>query len=297
MDRVGKPRRRGAFGVCLASSLGSADGSRIVLLLCVMASPPCRPGAARLKHALLFRGETFRFGCNAKGVRIQDDIMRSQREMIADSILACGASIDVLLLDDLRGCANASLRASLSSGWRAINVQQSQVRGISTQAQGVRAALDLFLPLARSYDSLILSRYDLRIFRPFREWGCVDNQRIGISSRCGQQQWKHWRCSGDMLFVVPRAHLLAFNASVGNAQGAVAASGCFSPSKQKQEKAILPRSVMEGREKMSMSGHGCFNVLARRIGEESLSFCWPGESEGGGEWAVGGPDARSAIPG
>jgi hypothetical protein len=223
------------------------------------AAEHCSPEAAQLSYALLFRGEAYRYGCNEHGTRVQDNIMRSHHEMVTRSLEACGSTVDILLAIDTRGCANSSLRARLAS-WHEDHVRIAKPVVAHTQPQNIRASLNMFLPYALRYDMLIVTRYDLYLRQPFRQWpGCQDPTRIGIASRCERNQWFQWNCSNDVLFVVPREHLWAFNASVGSSLAA-----CFASSGES-----VSRSVPKG------LGHGCYNSLASRVGAEQLSFCWP----------------------
>ena len=82
----------------------------------------------------------------------------------------------------------------------------------------------------------------------------------------------------DVLFVVPRLRLSAFNASIGGeldpshsrvfrASGGtarVAPAACFALSGESVSRGV-PKGL----------GHGCYNALARRVGDGGVSFCWP----------------------
>jgi hypothetical protein len=250
----------------------------------------CPPDASRLAYALVFRGEAYRSGCASKGVRLQDEMMRSQRELLSASLEACGATVDALFPIDARGCANATLRARLYSWWPQERVKLVQsVNNVTTQPQSIRAVLNIFLPLSHSYDVLVLTRYDLRLFQPLLSWpGCKGLGSIGIAQRCEALQWSQWNCTSDVLFVVPRSFLLDFNHSVGAEPGIsrfyesglnsglpqgryakVAPNACFSPTPES-----MPPSRLRS---MTRAGHGCWNSLVKRVGERRISICWPGQ--------------------
>jgi hypothetical protein len=244
-------------------------------------SHACASSIAGRTYALVIRGEAYRYGCHEHGVMLQDAIMESQRDMITESLRSCGAKVGVFLPIDPRGCANITLLQRLAS-WHGKHVHSSATVIARTQGQNVRGALQLFSSWAADFDTMILSRYDLRILQPFSTWhGCQDSSTIGIASRCEMQQWRNWNCSSDILFVVPRALLWAFNASVGaslyahdsryfnapRGKAKLNPSACFAPSGESTSPGV-PKGL----------GHGCYNSIAHRIGYEQLSFCWPSTS-------------------
>lgn len=207
--------------------------------------------------------------------------MQSQHDMITKSLHACGASVGVVLTVDSRGCANSTLLDRLAS-WHGKHLQKSGAVIARTQGQNVRGALQLFMPIAHEYDAMILTRYDLRLLVPFTAWpGCQGISTIGVASRCEMQQWRNWNCTNDILFVVPRAHLWAFNASAGaeirptdsryfsapRGRAKINPSACFARAGE-----VVSHGVPKG------LGHGCYNSLAQHVGHEQLSFCWPSAS-------------------
>ena len=244
-------------------------------------SHACASSIAGRTYALVIRGQAYRYGCHEHGIMLQDAIMESQRDMITESLRSCGAKVGVFLSIDPRGCANITLLQRLAS-WHGKHVHSSATVIARTQGQNVRGALQLFSSWAADFDTMILTRYDLRILQPFSTWhGCQDSSTIGIASRCEMQQWRNWNCSSDILFVVPRALLWAFNASVGASLNAhdsryfsaprgkakLNPSACFAPSGETTSPGV-PKGL----------GHGCYNSIAHRIGYEQLSFCWPSTS-------------------
>lgn len=201
-------------------------------------------------YALLFRGEAYRHGCSAHGVHIQDVMVHSQLVNIVRPLEVCGASVRVLLAQDIhRGCANTSLHHRLASVFteravvapitpaitqpvrcrashplcvasrRSLLHMKRSMHFVPSPQASIRAALSLFLAHAAQAESLILTRYDLLLLQPFQRWACTDERRIGIASQCEPLQWRQWNCTSDLLFVVPTAPALglfeAFNASIG----------------------------------------------------------------------------------
>ena len=244
-------------------------------------SHACASSIAGRTYALVIRGQAYRYGCHEHGIMLQDAIMESQRDMITESLRSCGAKVGVFLSIDPRGCANITLLQRLAS-WHGKHVHSSATVIARTQGQNVRGALQLFSSWAADFDTMILTRYDLRILQPFSTWhGCQDSSTIGIASRCEMQQWRNWNCSSDILFVVPRALLWAFNASVGaslyahdsryfsapRGKAKLNPLACFAPSGESTSPGV-PKGL----------GHGCYNSIALRIGYEQLSFCWPSTS-------------------
>lgn len=208
-------------------------------------------------------------------------MMESQHRMITRPLQHCGATVDVFLSQDLRGCANSTLHQRLVR-WHGKHVRTSQVVVARTQGQNLHRTLQFFGQFAAEYDAMILTRYDLRLLRPIGEWpGCHDTSTVGVASRCEAEQWKNWNCTNDILFVVPRSHLWAFNASVGAAvrpedsryfsvrrrKAKVNPSACFATSGETVSPGV-PKGL----------GHGCYNSLAARIGYEQLSFCWASQA-------------------
>ena len=244
-------------------------------------APACSNNAAHLAYALLVRGEAYRFGCDERSVLLQDSLLLSQQEMVVASLEECAATVDVLLAVDTRGCANSTLRTRLGSWFRPSRLRHHHVTA-RTQPQNVRASLDLFA--LERYDVLIVTRYDLRILQPYRAWpGCQSLDRIGVANRCEAMQWDKWNCSSDVIFVVPRDRLWAFNASVGQVldpagghwyrgthggSARIYTNACFASAGEAVSHGI-PKGL----------GHGCYNALAARIGPDALDFCFPGKAD------------------
>jgi len=219
--------------------------------------------------------------------------MRSQHRTITQSLEQCGHSVDVLLALHSRSCANATLLERLTSWHRGL-VRHIWKVSSESQALNVRAALNHFAPLAHRYDALILTRYDVLIKWPMHEWpGCQDDLTIGFSDQCEGLKWGVWNCTGDVIFVIPRALLWAFDAAVNavpskkavtvydhwdnrarrRVYGKIMTSACFLSANESSSRGF-PVGL----------GHGCYNAVAERIGYDRLSLCWPGHADSAGAY-------------
>merc|ERR1711977_299797 len=94
-----------------------------------------------------------------------------------------------------------------ASFFQVFNVGPVQVLGkrlydVAGQGDGMRKAMDLFLPRASGYDHLIVLRFDLRLFVPIPQWN-VRPEAISFASKCELGQWAWWNCSSDLAFIVP----------------------------------------------------------------------------------------------
>jgi len=123
--------------------------------------------------------------------------------------------------------------------------------------------------MAASYDVLILSRYDLVLKHAMREWpGYQGDQHSSVAagSTCpGVSSWS-WNCSTDVIFIVPRTLLWAFDEAVGappSRQAALYYDHWDAPTRRRVYGTIMA------------NGHGCHNAIAQRIGYERLSTLWP----------------------
>lgn len=249
---------------------------------------PC-PAVPR-SYALLLRGEPYRFGCSGRNVEVQDAAMRSHHQMITRSLQGCGHRVDVFLTIDRRSCANKndSLIRQMAF-WHGDTAQETLplLNRSTSQATNVRAALDYFRPMAPSYDVLILSRYDLVLKHAMREWpGYQGDQHssVAVGSMCpGVSSWS-WNCSTDVIFIVPRTLLWAFDEAVGappSQQAALYYDHWDAPTRRRVYGTIMANACFMSHGEVSSkgaprgTGHGCYNAIAQRIGYERLSTLWP----------------------
>ena len=149
---------------------------------------------------------------------MQDAAMQSQNQMITRSLQECGHAVDVLLTVDQRSCAsnNETLVRQLSH-WHGETARDTWHITATSQATNVRAALNHFRAVAARYDALILTRYDLLLKQPIRTWPGYPSSHgtIAVGSKCGSESSFTWNCTSDIIFVVPRDLLWAFDEAVG----------------------------------------------------------------------------------
>ena len=232
-----------------------------------------RPQAATPMHyALLIRGQPFRYGCNSPGVHIQLDALRSHREHIVEPLAASGHRVSAILAMDTRSYGCWGTQISALSRTLEPNVLLRNVTGVD-QPTNMQKALKLVLDsrpdgtwqLARPFDSVLISRFDLKFTIPILGWLSDNPTKVAIASRCELPQWKWYNCTADLFFSVPRHWASAFASAVGYYRRDCSRGGvscditrcCFSSHCYQK------------------SGHGCYNVLGGMIGFDNLQFSWP----------------------
>ena len=153
-----------------------------------------------------------------------------------------------------------------------------------SQSSNFRLALNMFLHYAYSphrehgnpYDYLIVTRYDLRLLRPIPSWACHstpdERAKLGIASKCQNGGTFHtFGCTYDTMYVVPRAHVPAFNRSIGQSEapGSRSYRCCFN------------EICMAGG--VPATGQACYHIFTRKLArnESDISFCFAPPSHGG----------------
>ena len=223
--------------------------------------------------ALLLRGQTFRWGCNPDAVSYQRDAVRSQQTMLLEPLKLLGYEVHTFLVLDARGC-NRTLDGALTEMHTAAGERVvTRVVGLGPnmqlvkwdQPRGVRAALNFFLDSgnASAYDYLVMTRHDVRLLQPLPKWRCrLDPNMLLLANHCEPHAWRQFNCSNDVLHIVPRAHLAAFNSSIGWTR--------TKPKSSRVSWCCFEHHCIQ------QSGHGCFNALSRQIPASQMGFCWPG---------------------
>lgn len=236
----------------------------------------CKPAAGGQPHALLLRGEAFRWGCTEQALEMQQRAYASHVHRLVAPLEAQGHCFDVYALTSGDGgCGEAALRHALYSlgprlrGWA--------VERVAHQAEAMRKAVDFYVAASTpsgGHAQLYISRHDVRLLSEVGRWGGSAEQ-LRFASRCEERAWASYRCVSDLLFVVPRKLLATFSAGVGSHDGMSHNSdgqcGCFD--------ATCPSSVgvlSNGLRRSNLiSGHDCYNVLARKAGgTDKLGFVW-----------------------
>jgi len=242
------------------------------------------------RYALLFRGQSQHWGCSAASAFLQRLCVRSHHAMISEPLERQGHCVSVFL----------ALNPAVTGGCteHAVDVADNELHGgrvhtiknvkpsSKTQSSNFRMAFNVFLQHGYQsndalgsglgyYDYLIITRYDLRLLRPIDHWQCrssaEERSKLGLASRCGASSFATWQCTFDTLFIVPHAHIPAFDRSVGSTDkpGSRSARCCFN------------EICMAGG--VSSTGQACYNVFARRLAgnASNISFCFPPPSHGG----------------
>ena len=256
-----------------------------------------------LRYALLFRGQSMHWGCSAESAFLQRLCILSHHAMISRPLEAQGHCVDVYvaLNPASSACVGSAHHVDVADtslhGGRRVIVEDVR-RWSRSQSANFRYAINSVFRAAyqqaagtRAYDYLIISRYDMRLLQPILPtWTChadpVLRGKLGIASRCGTVSYAKWRCTFDTLFIVPRAHIAAFNRSIGSADkpGSRTFACCFN------------EMCMAGGVKAT--GQACYNVFARRLegGSNSIAFCFPPSGFGGNQ-APNGPDYQCCSRG
>ena len=187
------------------------------------------------RYALLFRGQSQHWGCSAASAFLQRLCVRSHHAMISEPLERQGHCVSVFL------ALNPAVTGACTE--HAVDVADNELHGgrvhtvknvkpsSKTQSSNFRMAFNIFLQHGYQsndalgsglggYDYLIITRYDLRLLRQIDHWQCrssaEERSKLGLASRCGASSFATWQCTFDTLFIVPHAHIPAFDRSVGS---------------------------------------------------------------------------------
>ena len=227
------------------------------------------PSSAADRYAVLFRGEAYRWGCDARGMQLQQLAFASQLSNIVEPLAKTGRTVKVFLtVDDWRTCRsntttlyNASTAISRLVG--AVAPAQlatlTSFPGVRDQPDGIMKALKEYLPSSLAFEFLIITRYDVRLLTPITSWACYgDRDRISAASKCEPSAWDRFNCVADHLWIVPRPYVRPFTKVVGARLNLSHFTKCC------YSKRCLHKA-----------GHGCYNVLAHVLTPAAVGFCWP----------------------
>lgn len=238
----------------------------------------CKPTAAGGQpHALLLRGEVFRWGCTEQALELQQRAYASHVRRLIAPLEAHGHCFDVYaLMSGDGGCGAAALRHAVHA------LGPSRLRGwtverVAHQAEAMRKAVDFYAAASApggGHAQLYVSRHDVRLLSDVATWGGAAGQ-LRFASRCEGRAWASYRCVSDLLFVVPRKLLDPFSAGVGSHDGMSHNSdgqcGCFDPACPSSV-GVLSNGL---RRSNLISGHDCYNVMAKKVGSaDLLGFVW-----------------------
>jgi hypothetical protein len=209
-------------------------------------------GSGRGVIALVLRGESFRWGCDAeRGISTQHAAFASHISLLVEPLELRGFDVHVYLVTR-PACA---LPAQLSPLDVLINAAGStRVRGAQLvtrqgQAAGMAEAVALLANnVSGAYTSVVFSRCDLTLTAHLDEWGCdpADASSLGLAGPCRDFA----NCTSDVFYVVPAAFYSAFADAVGRGKRHNDRYGvndcCFHPT-----------CIYQG-------GHSCTATLAQR---------------------------------
>ncbi|KAL1523422.1 hypothetical protein AB1Y20_018362 [Prymnesium parvum] len=224
----------------------------------------------RSTFGLLLRGQLHRWGCAPPSLARQLAAHRSLLTHLIAPLEQSGHSALLFIALD-RGCGAAAAAPLLTLYGRRLALARA-VRA-STQPEGMRAALRLFASAAaaRECDFLLVLRHDLRLLRPVTAW-TLQPHKLGLASKCERGAWGLFNCSSDLLFVVPRRLLGSFTASVGVNLDQPRLDAGANRSRYERWLYSARGCCFSARCVMGGWGHGCYNVLAARLGTQSLYF-------------------------
>ena len=234
--------------------------------LCI-APRPC--AGASTTVALVFRGETFRWGCDELGIEKQRRMIEAYQKMLIEPLEALGSCVHIFFVLD-RGCPDRDGELERLAGDR---LAFSRRVHTFSQPENVRSVLDIYLATASSkYDFTMLVRFDVQLLTPVTSWGCrvLDSSVMSFAAKCDPKMWNAFNCTSDLLYVVPRALLPAFSSQVGRhkdrVEGGPSEHCCFNI------------------QCLGNGGHGCLNLMQPELDGRRVEFCWPRAVRKVSEW-------------
>ena len=229
---------------------------------------PC--AAAAPSVALLYRGETYRWGCDEVGVAKQRSVLTAYRRMLIEPLEATGHCVHIFLVMD-RGCP---ARDGEIERWAGDRLAFSRRVHTYSQPENARSVLDLYAAdgAPARYDFTAIVRYDVHLLTPWHRWGCrrLDATVMSFAAKCDRRMWNSFNCTSDLLYVIPRALFAAFSSQVGRrvgvSEGGRAEHCCFNM------------------QCLGHGGHGCLNLLRPHLHGTRVHFCWPQAVQKVSEW-------------
>ena len=230
--------------------------------------------------ALLFRGQTFRWGLDAEGIALQKEAVSSAIRHVSKPLERSGLSVQHVLAMDIRPDVAACL--TQDEAWRLLLKWHSRRAGLVVnvtaptadrklppQARGFKRSLNLFMRRAHAFDALIVLRHDLRIQQPMDAWRCAAGpstwpwRSISFPGRC-PRFWSTYNCTNDVFHVVPRQHLGSFVQTIGLVRDPRAT-----------RRPVWPPGCCFGVECKGggSDGHDCFNAAADLVPSTQLDVC------------------------
>lgn len=257
----------------------------------------------RRHFALLFRGEAWRWGCDAAGKAAQLICTLSYLNHFVKPLEAAEHVVDIFLPMDIRNSSCTHMTQELIGilgGRRQVHVDRFRA---VTQGENFRRSLDFFERVqaasASNFTHLVIVRHDVQLLLPVASWSCP-RHKLGLASYvdpsfgdnpdeppltaaeapvCGEG-------INDLMQWVPYRFMAAFSRIIGSANGTdlreydergnvlnltwpacAETCGCFT-----QGQGPLCEE----------SGHSCYSVAAALLPRQHIGFCWP---PAGDPWA------------
>ena len=286
--------------------------------------------------ALLLRGESYRWGCDGFGVRAQMHAVLSHAQHVGAPLEAAGHTMHTYLPFRRGVCGGQRLRELVVQAYRSPSSRSTTPRAVTVaphlldapdQSAGMRGALNWFVATsqAQAHDFVIVMRFDVVLNMPIdRWWGSNVMPRVArftdlrdtvsLASRCEYIAWKRFNCSSDLIFVVSRKHLASFNASIGavdvvDARALRIPAGSntlasFSVWRRRLSHCCFSQNLTSSNTSSAqcsahLVGHGCYNVLGRKIGYRKIRFLFPMPNESVGnhpKYYLLGPSVNRSRP-
>ena len=228
-----------------------------------------------MRIAVLFRGEAYRWGCDARSITFQARAYRSHMTQLILPLEAARHTVDVFLAVGGGPCSSSPDLANTTLGAR---VRRKFAVVGATQAVAIRSALNGFFHATSStssgwplHDWLVVTRHDLTLLHPLI-WDQTSTS-VHLASPCEGWRWMQYNCSSDILFLVPSRHMAAVNSSFGYSRFASSLTSAGTPRKPRFSHyahcCFHAACIGHG------SGHGCYSVIGSTIGFTSIVFLWP----------------------
>lgn len=228
--------------------------------------------------AVLFRGEPFRngasCGCDADGCRATSRFLQSTFEsyksQLVQPLARRGLAVGIFLSLNLRNYPTENhaslLRRTLELAPQPVVAHEVSVA--ATQTEGLRRAVAFYRNLTahaamRRYESVIITRFDLRLSRSVSDWACdLTAPKLHLLAACpGARMDANPTCVVDTLFAVHSSLLGQFSGVLH-----LEYPGCFSSPTLEAPPGVA-RSLLK-------TGHRCWVPMLEAVGgRDRIGLC------------------------
>ena len=170
------------------------------------------PFVAQSHYALLLRGQTHRWGCDAVGRELQRAALRSQIEMLVSPL----GGVDIFL--SLSRSCNSTCDDDVREAVGRTNVVSERNATAREQSANVQSAVGWFMRTAEArYRTLVMMRYDVLLLSPVTAWACnpSDPDRISLASPVEERMWLRYNWTSDLMQIVPQRWFRVFADALG----------------------------------------------------------------------------------